>query len=51
MDKDRRLPIETISAQFNVSGGTVNTSIRQELKMREVCPKGVQRRSERKTLL
>ena len=28
MDKDRRVSIETISAQFDVSGGTVHTIIR-----------------------
>ena len=54
MDKDRRVSIETISAQFDVSVGNVHTIIREELKMRkklrEVCPKGAQIRSERKTL-
>ena len=54
MDKDRRLSIETISAQFDVSVGTVHTIIRKESEdaedLREVCPKGAQRRSERKTL-
>ena len=34
MDKDRRVSIETISAQFDVSVGTVHTIIREELKMR-----------------
>ena len=34
MDKDRRVSIETISAQFDVSVGTVHTIIRGELKMR-----------------
>ena len=33
MDKDRCVSIETISAQFDVSVGTVYTTIRQELKM------------------
>ena len=40
MDKDRYVSIETISAQFDVSVGTVHTII---------CPKGAQRISERKT--
>ena len=35
MDKDRRVSIETISAQFDVSVGTVRTIIRQELKMQK----------------
>ena len=33
MDKDRRVFIETISAQFDVSVGTVRTIIREELRM------------------
>ena len=45
MDKDHRIPIETISAQFDVSVG-----IEDAEDLREVCPKGAQRRSERKTL-
>ena len=49
MDKDRRVSIETISAPFDVYVGTVHTIIREE-DLREVCPKGAQRRSERKTL-
>ena len=51
MDKDRRVSIETISAQFDVSVGTVHTIIRKELKMRKICAKFVpcaQRRSERR---
>ena len=44
------MSIETISAQFDVSVGTVHTIIREELKMRKICVKDVQRRSERKTL-
>ena len=43
MDKDRRVSIETISAQFNVSVGTVHTIIREELKMRKICAKFVPR--------
>ena len=54
MDEDHRVSIETISAQFDVSVGTVHTIIREDLKdaeyLREVCPNGAQRRSERKTL-
>ena len=54
MDKDSRVSIETISAQFdgrcgnwaqNYSRGTEDTE-----DLHEVCPKGAQRRSERKTL-
>ena len=41
MDKDRRVSIETISAQFDVSVGTVHTIIREELKMRKICAKSV----------
>ena len=33
MDKDRRVSIETISIQIDVSVGTVHTIIRKELKM------------------
>ena len=36
MDKDRRESVETISAQFDVSVGTVRTIIREELKMRKI---------------
>ena len=43
MDKDRRVSIETISAQFDVSVGTVHTIIREELKMRKICIKFVPR--------
>ena len=41
MDKDRRVSLETISAQFDVSVGTVLTVIREELKMRKICVKFV----------
>ena len=41
MDKDRRVFIETISAQFDVRVGTVHTIIREELKMRKICAKFV----------
>ena len=37
MDKDRRVSIETISAQFDVSVGTVHTIIREELEMWKIC--------------
>ena len=40
MDKDRRV---SISAQFNVSVGTVHTIIRAELKMGKICKKFVTR--------
>ena len=43
MDKDRRLSIETISAQFDVSVGTELTIIREALKMRKICAKFVPR--------
>ena len=43
MDKDRRMSIETISAQFDVSVETVHTIIREELKMRKICAKFVPR--------
>ena len=43
MDKDRRVSIETISAQFDVSVGTVHTIICEELKMRKICVKFVLR--------
>ena len=43
MDKDCRVSIGTISAQFDVSVGTVQTIIREELKMRKICAKFVPR--------
>ena len=43
MDKDRRVSIETINAQFDVSVGTLHTIIREELKMRKTCAKFVPR--------
>ena len=39
MDKDRRVSIETISVQFDVSVGTVHIDIHEELKMRKICAK------------
>ena len=53
MDKDRCVSIETISAQFDVSVGTVYTILCEELKMRKICVKlsqGYSEKSERKTL-
>ena len=41
MDKDCRVSIETISAQFDVSVVTVHTIIREELKMWKICEKFV----------
>ena len=43
MYKDRRVSIETVSAQFDVIVGTVHTIIREELKMRKICAKIVPR--------
>ena len=43
MDKDCRVSIETISAQFDVSVGTVHTIIREELKIWKICVKFVPR--------
>ena len=43
IDKDRRVSIVTINAQFDVSVGTVHTIIREELKMRKICAKFVPR--------
>ena len=47
VDKDRRVSIETISAQFDVSVGTVRTIICEELKMQKICAKFVPRCSEK----
>ena len=43
MDKDPRVSIETIRAQFDVSAGTVHTIILEELKIRKICAKFVPR--------
>ena len=43
MDKNRRVSIETISAQFDVSVWTVHTIIREELKMQKIYAKFVPR--------
>ena len=43
MDKDRRVSIKTISAQFDVSVGTVRTIICEEQKMQKICAKFVPR--------
>ena len=45
MDKDRRVSKEIIRAEFDVRVGTEDAE-----DLHEVCHKGVQRRSERKTL-
>ena len=37
MDKDLRVSKETISAQFDVRVGNVQTIIREQLKMRKIC--------------
>ena len=39
IDKDCRVSIETISAQFDVSVGTVHIIIHEELKMQKICTK------------
>ena len=41
--KDRCVSIETISAQFDVSVGTVHTIICKELKMQKICTKFIPR--------
>ena len=43
MDKERRVSIEIISAQFYVCVGTVHKIIREELKMQKICAKFVPR--------
>ena len=43
MDKDSRVSIETISAQFDVSVGTVRLIIPEELKMQKIYASFVQR--------
>ena len=43
MDKNCRVSIETISAQFDISVGTVHTIIHEELKMWIICAKFVPR--------
>ena len=43
IDKDRHVSIETISAQFDVSVGTVNTIILEEPKMLKISAKFVPR--------
>ena len=43
MDNDSRMSIETISAQLDVSVGTVHTIIREEVKMQKICAKFVPR--------
>ena len=43
MDKERHVSIETISAQFDLSVGTVHTIIHMGLKMWKICTKFVPR--------
>ena len=43
MEKDSHVSIETISAQFDVSVGTVHTIIREKLNMQKICAKFVPR--------
>ena len=47
MDKDHRVSIETINAQFDVSVGTVHIITREELKMQKIYTKFVPRCSEK----
>ena len=47
MYKDRRVSIETIRAQFDISVGTVHTIIREELKMQKICVKFVLREDQK----
>ena len=51
MDKDRRVSIETISAQCGNCTHNYSRRTDDADDLREVYPKGAQRRSERKTLL
>ena len=46
-DKDRRVSLETVCEQFDVSVGTVHIIIREELKMRNICAKFYQGCSEK----
>ena len=50
MDKDHRVTIETISAQFGNCTHNYLQGTEDAEDLREVCSKGAQRRSERKTL-
>ena len=43
MDKDRLVSIVTITAQFDASGGSIHTIIREELKTRKICAKFIPR--------
>ena len=43
MNKDRLESIENISAEFDVTVGTVHTIIREELKMQKICVRFVPR--------
>ena len=50
MDKDRRVSIETISAQYGICVDNYSRRTENAEDLCEVFPKGAQRRSERKTL-
>ena len=43
MDKDRRVSIDRIRVQFDISVATVHSIIPEELKMRKICMKFVPR--------
>ena len=43
MNRHRRVSIETLSTQFNVSVGAVHTIIREKLKMPKICAKFLKR--------
>ena len=49
MDKDRRVSIETIWCQSGNCTHNYSRGTEEAEDLREVCPKGAQRRSERKT--
>ena len=51
IDKDLRVSIETINAQFDVSVGTVHTIIREELKMWKICAKFVPEKIRKKDVV
>ena len=51
MDKDCRVSIETINAQFDVRVGTVYSIIHKELKMRKICVKFVLRALRKKDVV
>ena len=51
MDKDRCVSIETISAKFDVSVGTVLTIIREELKMWKILSQGCSEKIRKKDIV